>query len=96
MLREIIRYYNIEVHTNAALQSIRKDNGLDVMIKTQDGMETISADSVILSVGYIPESGLADRLKEQGVENVSVIGDARKVGNLMSAVYNAYDAAYKI
>ena len=95
MLREIIRYYNIEVHTNAALQSIRKKDGLDVEIKTPDGTETISADSVILSVGYIPESGLADRLKEQGVQNISVIGDARKVGNLMSAVYSAYDTAYK-
>ncbi len=96
MLREIIRYYNIEVHTNAALASISENNGLDVLVNTPDGKKTISADSVILSVGYLPESGLADRLKEQGVQNVSVIGDARKVGNLMSAVYNAYEAAYKI
>ena len=96
MLREIIRYHNIEVHTNSALESVAEKDGLEVRIKTPDGAETITADSVILSVGYVPESGLADRLKEQGVRNVSVIGDARKVGNLMSAVYNAYETAYKI
>ena len=95
MLREIIRYYNIEVHTNFALDSILEKDGLNVVIKTTEGEKTIAADSVILSVGYIPEASLAERLREQGLPNVSVIGDAKKVGNLMSAVYSAYEAAYK-
>ena len=96
MLREIIRYYKIEVHTNAPLAEIRPGKELTVVIGTEDGTLEIPADSVILSVGYIPETTLADQLKAQGLANVSVIGDANRVGNLMSAIYAAYEAAYRI
>lgn len=91
MLREIIRYYNINVFTSAALTEI-KDNG--VSVKTEEGSKFIPADSIVLSVGYnsyVPfnETALAD-------SRMHVIGDADKVGNLMTVINQAYALAYKL
>ncbi len=89
MLREIIRYYDIPVHVSTALQEI-KDG--EVLAKNEAG-ETVSipADSVVLSVGYVPAP-----LAGEEDPRVHVLGDASKVGNLMSVIYQAYDIAYKI
>jgi 2-enoate reductase len=89
MLREIIRYYGIEVHVSTALQEIREGEGL---AKDESGeVLHIPADSVILSVGYVPGAEL-----DTGDPRVHVLGDAHKVGNLMTVIYEAYDVAYKL
>lgn len=89
MLREIIRYYGIEVHVSTALQEIREG---EVLAKDESGeVLHIPADSVILSVGYVPGAEL-----DTGDPRVHVLGDAHKVGNLMTVIYEAYDVAYKL
>ncbi len=88
MLREIIRYYDIDVHTDAAVKAIQGDG---VVVKTTAGDKFIPADSVILSVGYdayVPFDTNAD--------HIHVIGDACAVGNLMSVIEQAYDVAYRL
>lgn len=89
MLREIIRYYEIPVHTEAKVVAVT-DEG--VVVETKSGKATIPADSVVTSIGYIADAPLT----EQGGKNVHVIGDAAKVGNLMGAVWQAYDVAIEI
>lgn len=91
MLREIIRYYNVDVFTSTALSEI-KDNG--VSVKTQEGDKFIPADSVILSVGY--NSYVPFDNEAITNNNVHVIGDASKVGNLLTVIKEAYDLAYKM
>ena len=89
MLREIIRYYEIPVHVSTALREIREG---EVLAKDENGeVLHIPADSVILSVGYVPDGDLGD-----GDPRVHVLGDAHKVGNLMSVIWEAYDIAYQI
>ena len=89
MLREIIRYYGIPVHVSTALQGIREG---EVLAKEESGeVLHLPADSVILSVGYVPDAALGE-----GDPRVHVLGDAHKVGNLMSVIYEAYDIAYKL
>ena len=62
-----------------------------VMVKDKSGKEfKIAADNVILSVGYIP-TPLAEKRK-----HVHVIGDAKKVGNLRTVIWNAWDVAMKL
>jgi 2-enoate reductase len=91
MLREIIRYYDIGVRLSSLLKEV-KENG--VVIKTPAGEDFLPADTVILSVGYNPcvpfdETAVAK-------SNVHVIGDASKVGNLMTVIEQAYRVAYQI
>jgi 2-enoate reductase len=50
----------------------------------------IAADSVVLSVGYRPAP-----LVNKG-KNVHVIGDASKVGNLRTVIWQAWDVAMKL
>ena len=60
-----------------------------VTVKHKDGStETIECDSVILSVGYNPAP-----LTTKGVH---VIGDAKKVGNLRTVIWGAWDVAMRI
>ncbi|MBQ6549983.1 MAG: FAD-dependent oxidoreductase [Lachnospiraceae bacterium] len=99
MLREIIRYYEIPVNTETSLLGISCADGFTVLVKNAAGEEiSLPADSCILSVGYLPERTLADTLEAQGVskEKLHVIGDANMVGNLMSAIREAYELCYQL
>ena len=87
MLRELIRYYGIEVRLNASLKEIGAEG---VTVAEEGGEAFLPADSVILSVGYVPKGDFAPS------EKVKVIGDAEKVGNLLTVIRSAYAAAYAI
>ena len=98
MLREIIRYYDIPVYTGTALAGTSEEGGFRVLVKKDGAERALEADSCILSVGYIPDRRLADALAAAGrdPETVHVIGDAHAVGNLMSAVWEAYGLCYSL
>ncbi|NLT12994.1 MAG: FAD-dependent oxidoreductase [Clostridiales bacterium] len=87
-LREAIRYHDIKVHISSALKEIKTDG---VVIETETGAQFIPADSVILSVGYNSHNPF-----QTASGNVHVLGDANKVGNLMSVIDAAYRLAYSL
>lgn len=89
MLREILRFYRIPVYTQTKTTAIT-DAGVE--IEGPEGKKTLPADSVVTSIGYIPGSGLA----EKDGKNIHIIGDAARVGNLMNAIWQAYDVARAI
>ncbi len=87
-LRDFFNANKVPVHLETALVSVN-DGG--VTVKGKDGKEyDISADSVILSVGYTP-APIAKKKK-----NVHVIGDAASVGNLRTVIWGAWDVAMKL
>ena len=87
MLRELIRYYNIGVRLETSLREITPAG---VRLAGPEGESFLEADSVILSVGYVPVNPFpAD-------PRVTVIGDAAGVGNLMTVIRAAFDAALAI
>jgi 2-enoate reductase len=92
-LREAIRYYGIGVYLENTLVKVEKDgDGVKVAIKDKEGKETLlKADSVILSVGYVPDTSLTGLMPD-----AHIIGDAKQVGNLKNVIFNAYDTAYAI
>ena len=98
MLREIIRYYEIPVYTSARFEGVESGDKLSVRINKDGEEQAISADSVIMSVGYVPTHAVSDALTEAGVpeDKVHVIGDARGVGNLMSVIREAYELCYSL
>jgi len=100
MLREIVRYYNIGVKLDTAFAGVKNaGDKLSVLLRSADGEEySVEADSVILSVGYVPGAPLAEKVKAAGLseDRVHVIGDAGQVGNLLNVIREAYDTAYAI
>ena len=92
MLRELFRYYSVDLLTSAKVCQIA-DTG--VVVSVGDCQEkVIKADNVIMAVGYDSGAQLADEVKEKN--SIHIIGDAAKVGNLMDVVWAAYDVAFAI
>lgn len=84
MLRAIIERYNIPVYVEAKAKAFENSQ----VTLEQGGSEiTLPCDNVILSIGY----NSAPLTTES--DNVHVIGDAHGVGNLMNAIWTAYDTA---
>lgn len=92
MLRMAIQHYKIGIHTSAKLIEITDNT---VIIEEEGKQSTLSADTVVCSIGYLPEKGLADQLKAQGVK-VEELGDCDHVSNLMGAIWKAFESAREI
>lgn len=86
-LREYFAYKKVPVYLETKLEEVLDDG---IVVSTKEGKKTISCDSVISSVGYIPAP-----LTEKG-KNVYLVGDCLQVGNLRSVIWRAYEVAMKI
>lgn len=92
MLEKLIPFNNIAVKVNSKVKSY--NNGV-LEIETENGVETIKCDSVILAIGYKEEKSLYNELEFE-VPNIHLLGDARKVSNIMYAIWDAYEVANHI
>ena len=92
MLERLIPFNNIEVKTNSKVKTYK--NGV-LEVETEAGTEKIECDSVILSVGYKEEDSLYRELEFE-IPEVHLLGDARKVSNIMYAIWDAYEVANHI
>ncbi|MBR3553383.1 MAG: FAD-dependent oxidoreductase [Clostridia bacterium] len=92
MLRELLRYHNVPAYLNAATEAIT-DEG--VVLQTPQGKQTVPADSVILSVGYTPDTRFADKKEKknctQKAPDIYFVGDCDKVGSLKTVIKQAYE-----
>ena len=87
-LRDFFKTNKVPTYLETKTTEIRKDG---VTIATKDGKTAdIPADSVILSVGYKP-APIAEKSK-----HVHIVGDASKVGNLRTVIWQAWDVAMKL
>ena len=87
-LRDFFEANKVPVHLETGVKEIKDGS---VVIAAKDGtVSEISADSVILSVGYKP-APLVPKAK-----NVHIIGDADKVGNLRTVIWGAWDVCMKL
>lgn len=92
MLERLIPYNGIDVVTGAKVTGF-KNGTLSYLI--QDEEEQISCDSVILSVGYREENMLYQDLQFD-VPEIYLLGDAKKVSNIMYAIWDAFEVANHI
>lgn len=91
MLRELLIYHQVEVLTSTKLKEI---NSIGVKVVTDGKERDIKADSVIIAAGYDSYAPLVKELAD--LNELYVIGDASKVGNLMDVIWAAYDIALKL
>lgn len=92
MLERLIPYHGVKVMTGAKVTGF-KDGVLTA--QTADGTRSVSCDSVILAVGYKEENALYHEL-EFDVPEIYLLGDAKKVSNIMYAIWDAFEAANHI
>ena len=89
MLRELMRYHQIPVYLESASRCITEDS---VVITTPEGEKTLPADTVIVSIGYTSCQPFAIEDKD----HIHVLGDAKKVGSLKTAIWDANDLIREI
>ena len=93
MLKQIIKYYNIPVHLSASITKFDEDK---VYYSVNGEEKSIECDTVIASIGYIPDTTLYDELSAEYGDKVHLIGDASKVSNLLNATWSAAELAREI
>ena len=87
-LRDFFKTNKVPVHLETSLKRVHEDG---VTVTDKNGVEfKIKADSVILSTGYKP-APLAEKDK-----HVHIVGDASKVGNLRTVIWQAWDVCMKL
>ncbi len=90
MLRELLRFHRVPAYLSATVKAVTAEG---VLIDGPEGQQTLPADSVILSVGYAPDTRFA---AQKGQPNVYFIGDCDRVGSLKTVVKQAYELVQKI
>lgn len=86
--------YGAEYLLGHALKEVRSDGVL--LEKTEDHQEVdVSAEAVVLSLGFRPDASLVQGLKDKNIE-VRTVGSAVKDGTIAPAVRTGYEAGREL
>jgi 2,4-dienoyl-CoA reductase-like NADH-dependent reductase (Old Yellow Enzyme family)/NADPH-dependent 2,4-dienoyl-CoA reductase/sulfur reductase-like enzyme len=92
-MMSLIEELAIPVHLNCMLAEVTDRSAVCRNLKTSETVE-FAADLVLLAVGVTPRNRVADSLRRCAPETeVFVVGDAREVGTIATAVRSAFKAA---
>lgn len=92
MLERLVPYKGVDVLTGACVTGY--ENGI-LTASVGEEQKKIPCDSVILAVGYKEEDSLYKEL-EFDVPEIYLLGDAKKVSNIMYAIWDAFEVANHI
>lgn len=92
MLEHLIPFNGIDVITSA--KAVEHADGV-LTLETPDGTKTVACDSVILAIGYKENADLYREL-EFLIPELYLLGDARKVANIMYGIWDAFEVANHI
>lgn len=92
MLERLIPFNGIEVITNAKAKGY---DGKLLTMEAADGEKQLACDSVILAVGYQENNVLYQELQFE-IPELYVLGDAKKVANIMYGIWDAFEVASHI
>ncbi len=92
MLDRLVPYHGVKVMTGAKARNF--ENGV-LTVDKDGGCVQVACDSVILAVGYEENNRLYHEL-EFDAPQIYLLGDARKVSNIMYAIWDAFEVANHI
>jgi len=84
-----LRQKNVKLKTNTRCVEIDDDK---IIVDQEDGRQALSADTVVITSGYVEEKGLYRQLKEK-VPELYLVGDGKKLRSCLSAVHDAAKVA---
>ena len=92
MLKDLLAHYETKLIPGVKIESVDKDK---VRYEKDGCKEAAPADTVVYAIGYTANSGLYQAM--QGTEReIYALGDARRVRNIMYAIWDAYELANNI
>lgn len=92
MLKDLLNLYETQVLTSVKLESVN-----DGVVRYQKGEESheLTADTIVYAIGYTSNDSLYREMAPLEPE-LYVLGDARRVRNIMYAVWDAYELANNV
>lgn len=91
MLNQLLNHTNITAKTSTKLMEIKENQ---VLVQGSGREEGIACDTVVLAMGFVPNTDLYEALKED--YTIVNVGDSVKVRKVLDAVSEAYDAVLNI
>jgi 2-enoate reductase len=95
MLKDLLAHYKVNIVTGYKLDAVNAKGVVVAPTKGQGDKKEIEADSVVIAIGFKALPSIAGELYESGIE-VYEVGDGRKVGNIKTAIGDAYEVARSI
>ncbi|HBF39751.1 MAG TPA: 2-enoate reductase, partial [Firmicutes bacterium] len=92
MLAALIPFKGIHTLTSAKAKGY---DGNSLEVEMPEGTQGVKADTVIAAVGYTAENALYNELRDE-IAELYLLGDARRVANIMYAIWDAYEVASQI
>lgn len=92
MLRDMLARNKVKILTSGEIKEVT-DNG--AMVAHNGEVSELKADSIVFAVGFRPVKGLYRSVLGKG-KDVYEVGDGKKVANIMTAVWDAYEIASKV
>lgn len=92
MLERLLPFHGVETLVSS---SVQKYEGGKIFVKTPQGERQLDCDTVILSVGFREDRGVFDAW-ENSAREIYLLGDAKKVANIMYAVWDAFEVVNHI
>ncbi len=92
MLKDLLPYNKVDVYRKT---KVTKVGDCSVTVENENGEKEISADTVLVAVGYRSEKNLQEDLSGLNIP-VYNIGDSREVKNIIHAIWDAYEVARNI
>ena len=89
MLHELMPFKGIATVTSA---TVLRATPRGVVVAVGGSEREIASESVILSVGYASNRTLYEAVRDSGRE-LHLLGDARKVSNIMYGIWDAFEVA---
>lgn len=86
MLKQIIKYYQIPIHTGAKITKFEPGK---VYYSVAGKESSIDCDTIVSSIGYSANTDLYDSIKAVYGDKVHLIGDSKDVSNLLNATWSA-------
>ena len=94
MLLDLLRFNQIEILANHTPSEI--NGGEVILVDNKDSREKrLQFETMVFAVGFTPNRTLYDELVGS-IPNLYLIGDAREPGNVIGAVWDAYEIARTI
>lgn len=94
MIIDLLNFHKVNVVTDAILSEI-KDDGVEIRNSGRQMKHLIFGDTICIATGLESEQELFKQIK-QVIPNTYLIGDARRVQNIMSAIWDGYEVARNI
>ena len=92
MLERLLPFHGVETLVSSSVH--KYENG-KLLVKTPQGEQQFDCDTVILSVGFREDRGVFDAW-ENSAKEIYLLGDAKKVANIMYAVWDAFEVTNHI